>query len=86
MDTAHVLAGDEWALPQFRLGRALRLAAMALDLSLSGFFFSVRPAQLLEDAAFIAGVIAGVRAHISGVLKSDENAHGGAFVCKVLTR
>jgi signal transduction histidine kinase len=58
VDTTHVLAGNEWALPHFRQVRALRLAAMGFGLSMSLLLDSVRPDQLLEEPAFIAGVIA----------------------------
>jgi signal transduction histidine kinase len=58
VDPAHVPAGEEWAIPRFREVRALRLAAMGLGLSLSLVLDSVRPGELLEEPAFLAGVFA----------------------------
>jgi signal transduction histidine kinase len=57
-DTAHVPAGNEWAMPHFRAIRTLRFAAMGFSLALSVFLDALRPAHLLEEPAFLAGVIA----------------------------
>ena len=57
-NTVQAGVGHEWAMPHFRAIRALRLAAMGLSLGASVLLESHRPAHLLEEPAFIAGVIA----------------------------
>jgi len=56
--SAQVTAGHEWAMPHFRAIRALRFAAMGFSLSLSVLLDALRPGHLLEEPAFLAGVIA----------------------------
>jgi hypothetical protein len=83
VNTAHVPVGDEWTFRPFRQGRPLLLAAMGFGRSLSLFPFSISPAQLLVEPAFIAGVIKAATAHISGMLKSGDNAQACGFLRKV---
>lgn len=57
LDTPPVRSHNDWALPHYRQVRTLRLAALGFGLSLSLVLASVTLEELLEDPAFIAGVL-----------------------------